>query len=221
MMRDVWHRIGWRRLFIAVCVGAYVDLLRMVQAYGDTHGTISLVQETAYSFAAPVLVLFASYAADLRVERGAKPFRTHLRYLFLAALLASLIRHVTRDILVACCSLPAGGTGLWFQWVRLFNGMADVLPAGGFFMLAFYNRRAASRTLESFRAAELSRLRLESRLIESRLQTARSQVNPEELFASLRSIRGQLLARSPDADRSLDELIQKLRNRNGHPPESK
>lgn len=221
MIQEVWRRIGWKPLLIAIGVGAYVDVLRLVQAYGDVHGTFSFLQETFYTISAPILVLFAAYAADLRVERGAKPFRTYLRSLLLAALLASLIRHVTRDILVACCSLPPGGSGLWFQWVRLLNGVADVLSTGGFFMLAFYNRRAASRTLEAVRAAELRRVRLEGGVIESRLEAARSEVDPQELFASLNNIRDLLITRSPDADTSLDELIQKLRNRNGRLPEGK
>lgn len=220
-MQEVWYRTGWKRVLVALSIGAYVDILRLLQSYGDTQQTFSFVQETCYTLSAPVLILFASYSADLRVERGAKPFWTHLRYLLAAALTASLIRHVTRDVLVGCCGFPAGGAGLRFQWERLFNGAADLLSPGGFFMLAFHNRRAAARTLEAIRAAELSRLRLERQVIESKLETARAQIDPQELFSSLTQIRALLVEAAPAADASLDELIQTLRNRNGHGRERK
>jgi hypothetical protein len=212
MLSEIWSRTGWKLLGVSAAVGVYLDGLRYVQLYGDTSGANSMIQETAYTISAPILVLFASFTAAFLVEKGAEPFRTYLKWLLAAAVVATVIRFVTRDILVICCSLSAGGAGLRFQMLRLFNGMTDVVSTGGFFMLAFHNRRSETRALEAVRIAELNRLQLERRLIESRLAAAQAQIDPQRLYASMDRVRDLLVAGSPDADASLDELIQELRN---------
>jgi len=61
------------------------------------------------------------------------------------------------------------------------------------------------------RAAELERVGVERRLIESRLAAAQAQIDPERVFRHLAEIRNLYASARPGADERLEALIQELR----------
>jgi sensor histidine kinase YesM len=88
-----------------------------------------------------------------------------------------------------------------------------VILVGGIGLLAFYNHRSVERILQNVRTAELKRVRLERQLVESRLATAQAHIDPRALFESLARIRNLYASSQPQADRELENLIEKLRSR--------
>lgn len=87
----------------------------------------------------------------------------------------------------------------------------DVISFGGFAMFAFLNRRSEQRIIERVRASELERAQLERSLSASRLAAARAEVDPQQLAQSLQEVRRRYQAKSADAERELDALIENLR----------
>jgi len=98
-----------------------------------------------------------------------------------------------------------------FYWRSAISTSADMLAAAGLGMLVFANQRTAERMLRNIRETERSRTELERQLLESRLATAEAQIDPNRLFNSLARIRGEYAEDSPNAEDSLNALIQELR----------
>ena len=87
----------------------------------------------------------------------------------------------------------------------------SVFTLGGLGMLAYINRQSAERMLQGVRAAELERVGVERRLIESRLAAAQALIDPERVFRQLAEIRNLYASARPGADERLEALIQELR----------
>lgn len=89
----------------------------------------------------------------------------------------------------------------------------NVFNVGGLVMLAYVNRQSADRMLQGVRATELEHVRVERRLIESRLAAAQAQIDPEAVFQQLAEVRTLYARARPGADEKLETLIQGLRLR--------
>jgi hypothetical protein len=154
-----------------------------------------------------LLVMLAALAADEAVRR---------RVPFWCAYPAALLAASGATTIVQWClqSWPAvafagGGRPLA---IAVSIGL-NVFTLGGLGMLAYTSRQSAARMLQGVRAAELERVGVERRLIESRLAAAQAQIDPERVFRQLAEIRDLFARARPGADERLEALIQELRAR--------
>ncbi len=208
-----WTRVGWRSLLIGESVGLFINLLRHLQAVGMEIPRHYFPITTVYTTVAPVLLVLAAVGADRKVGQGANAWRAYGYPLAVIAIVLAAVR-AGAMLLLGSAELGEPDRPAFHAFlVHALDTMADVVFVGGAAMLAFYNRRAATRALEAVRSAELQRVELERHVIESRIETARNQIDPNEIFASLAAIRTLLQDRSPLADVTLDRLITDLRGR--------
>ncbi len=201
--------LTWRRVLTAEGVGLVLNVLRFLDGWGPTH---NVVARTFFTTVAPLLLVVAALGAAEAVRRGASPVRAYPSALMAAAFATAGIQFVFRQ-LWAIHPEPGGASPAVKEWVWFGSDFQTVILLGGIGFVAFYNRHSVERILQNVRSAELRRVRLENELIESRLATAQAQVDPRALFESLARIRNLYASASPDADRSLEELIQSLRTR--------
>jgi hypothetical protein len=206
-VRAVWATITWRRIGFALAVGLAVGLLR----------SIGLWQAGAPLGFAPVpllgmplaalYVLVATLSADEAVARGARRWPAYGAAFLVAILVsAATVLWQARSWGVLPQATPLQGELIFMAQVAL-----DVGFISGLAVLAYANRRAANQILQRVHDAELQRVQLERRLIESRLATAEAQVDPQMLFGALTEIRDEFERASPAADGKLETLIQRLR----------
>jgi hypothetical protein len=101
------------------------------------------------------------------------------------------------------------GTAALFYW-PLFS-LTQWLPIGAGVVFLYADRRAARRTAQLLRAAELDRIRRSKVALESRLQAMQARVEPQFLFNTLAQVE-RLFEEDPRlAARMLDDLIAYLR----------
>jgi hypothetical protein len=205
-LRAVANAISWRNLLATQAVALVLAALRWFEfgAWG-----LPVWARAACFFNFPIAalcVLLAALCADESVSRGTRPLRTYSIALVAACAVTSVLQWYLR-LWFGPAGMPQG-----FGFTDFAIPFVDVMFLGGVGMLAYANRRTADRILESVRRAELSRVRLEQQLIESRLATAEAQIDPRMLFEALREIRSSLARAEPQADTQLDRLIRRLRN---------
>jgi hypothetical protein len=159
-----------------------------------------------------LLVLLAALSADEAIRRGIRPWLAVAVPLVMASVGTALGQWYIRGWFHFYSGINRPGVPIDVQRTMMIYVAGDTLMFGGYAMLAFLNRRNAQRILEGIRGAELRRVQLEQQLTESRLAMTRAQIDPSALFESLGEIRGLYASAAPQADRKMDELIQRLQH---------
>lgn len=206
LVRAVAKAFSWRILLVTQAIALAFAALRWLE-FGALG--LPLWARAACLFSFPIAALFvlvATLCADEWVTRGASALRCYAVALVSACAAASVVQWYVR--------LWFGPAGMpdAFGFRDFAMPFVDVFFLGGVGMLAYANRRTADRILENVRRAELTRVRLERQLIESRLATTEAQIDPRMLFEALSEIRSGFVRAEPQADAKLDGLIQRLRN---------
>jgi hypothetical protein len=208
-LRAVTASFTWRALLVAQLLALAYALLWLLGVGADAPAQRVVAQFLDAALNA-MLFLLAALCADEWSRRGIPDGITYSAT-FLAALVASaLVQWWLRDWLgrlVPPHVLPEAET----EALSLLTYACDFGIFGGIALLAYANRRAASRILERVRLMELRRVQQDRELVESRLAEAEAQVDPQTLFAELGRIRADYEAASPSAEERLDALIRQLR----------
>jgi hypothetical protein len=196
--------LSWRQLTAVLALSFAMPIVALLQ------GTpLSPARATLLALSAIACLLIILGAAEA-VSRGA-PVR------YVNALAVSIL--VLGNFLMAAIALhyfPSQMSPAWvpatMRWNSVIAFGLDQSLWGVLALIVYLNRRIAERMLQRVRQVESQRVRQESELVESRLAAAQAQVDPQVLFADLANIRDKVQSDAPDADRQLDELIQRLRS---------
>ncbi len=199
----------WRMLLTALMLAFCLNVIRWVQNSMQAPANFPTSSLVITNLGA-LLVMVATLAADEAIRRGVSAWLACLIALGTASVFTALGQWYIRAWLHLYTSVNKPGVPLPVQRTQMIFVACDVVVFGGFAMLAYVNHRGAQRILDGVRSAELERVLIERRLTESRLATARAQIDPNALFLSLEEIRCCYSQASPDADRKLDELILRL-----------
>ncbi len=202
-----WNSFTWRRVLLTQAAGLAVALLMALDwgYYGKSIGHTSMHFVTMSVYV--LLLLPVAYCADEAIVRGARPLVTYaILLVFVNQALAALVAAATLWLYCAFFAVP---------WPARIWGFTEAsghfsVPCS-FGLLIFLNGRAAERTLEGVRSAELRRVKLDQQLVDSRLATAEAQIDPQMLFGELVQIKQGYEAAQPGAENKLSELIQTLR----------
>lgn len=201
--------LTWRALLAAQAFALAFAMIWLLGVGADAPAHRVIAQFLDASFNA-MLFLLAALCADEGSRRGASD-RAAYAIAFLVALTASaLVQWWMRGWLERLAS-PHPMPRLEAQALLMLTYAFDFGLFGGIVLLAYANRRAASRILERVRLAELRRVQQDRELVESRLAEAEAQVDPQMLIAELGEIRANYEAASPAAEKRLDALIRRLR----------
>jgi hypothetical protein len=207
-LRAAWNSYTWRRVCLTQALALVVAFLTSLDwgFYGESihHLSIHYVTMSVYV----LLLVPVAFCADEALARGARPIVVYAILLVVVnQLLAAAVAGTLQWIYVTIYAIP---------WPAKTWGFTE---ASGHFsvpcslgLLIFLNGRMAKRMLEGVRGAELRRVQLDQQLVESRLATAEAQIDPQMLFSALAQIKQGLKDSQPDAERKLNDLIQKLRD---------
>jgi len=204
-VRAVWRAITWKGLLAVQALGLAFAVLWHLRhgARLPPHDLLSHVVSNAVSAS---FVMLAALAADEAVRRRVRLWCAY-PVAVLAASAAATIGQWCLQQWPAVAFLEAGRP----LEAAVSIGL-KVFTLGGLAILAYINRQSAERVLLGVRAAELERVGVERRLIESRLAAAQAQIDPKALFPQLAQIRNLYASARPGADESLEALMQELRS---------
>jgi hypothetical protein len=208
-LRGVAASLTWRKFLLAEAVGLALNLVRDVEypkLAAMPHFKIDNAIVTAFGAAG---VLLAVLCADEAVRRGVRTSLAYWIALLTASAATGAVQWYTRVWFGLTPAMdPAAHTLV--QLTQMGITALDVMLFGGSAALVYLNRRSAARALEAVRAAELKRVQIERRVIESRMAAAQAQVDPRMLFEALAEIQEGYRTSSADADGRLDQLIHQL-----------
>ncbi|HEY1874759.1 MAG TPA: hypothetical protein VGG67_10185 [Steroidobacteraceae bacterium] len=215
----VVRAVSWKMLLTTQLIGVLVALARSLQQraadVGMTNHLLGYAPRVSphlfnshfiVTSVGALCVMLAALAADEGMRRGVR-----LGYAYLIALVsASCGTAIIQWCLRAWLGVDyAPGSGL--PLVRLGLVALDTALLGGLALLAYLNRQSGERMLAGVRGAELERIQVERRLIDSRLATAQAQVDPGSLLRRLGEIRDLYATARAGADGKLETLIRELR----------
>ncbi|HEX3846336.1 MAG TPA: hypothetical protein VHV81_03065 [Steroidobacteraceae bacterium] len=209
-MRAVAAALTWRALLTALGLGLALNLLRLAQYWRVAPPNMPWSGLVITNLGA-LSVLIAALTADEAIRRGARLYPTFFACLMSAAVVATAGQWYIRRWLHLYTVMTRPGIPLLLQLTQNIMVAFDVIIYGGFAMLAYLNNRSAQRILDGVRGAELRRVRLERQLTESRLATARAQLDPDRLLFDLAQVRDLYARGGTEADSALDALITNLR----------
>jgi hypothetical protein len=208
-VRAVIASMTWRAFLFASLIGLCVLASRELK-FLDNAPPNYLWSGLVITQLGSLSVLLAVLAGNEAVRRGSSAWFAYTAALLTASVVTALGQWYIRGWFHLYTVVNRPGVPARVQYTMIIFVACDVLMFGGFAMLAYVNRRSAQRILEGVRSAELKRVQIERRLMESRLGTARAQIDPQILFGSLTEIRDLFQQGSRDADLQLDALIQRL-----------
>jgi nitrate reductase NapE component len=206
-LRAAMNSYTWRRVLFTQALALLIGFLMAMDwgYYGEYihHTSIHFVTMGVYV----LLLLPVAYCTDEALARGARPSLTYVFLLVVVnPVLAVAVAGGMQFIYLLIYALPWPPQRWGFTGASIHFSVPCSLG-----LLVFLNGRAAERMLEGIRGAELRRVQLDQQLVESRLATAEAQMDPQMLFRTLAHIKQGLQNSRPDAEKDLDELIQKLR----------
>lgn len=208
-LRAALRPLKWRHFLALQVLGQFAILIESTEdtLFGTWLGHPSL-HYASMALNVTLLVPLGLFADEF-VTRGTRP-----RHAYTAAVLATypvafLSTTAMQWAYLQLFPLAPGTPNLF--WRAALETSIHMCIYGSFVMLVYFNQRMADRILENFRAAELQRVTLERRLIESRVAATEAQIDPRRLFDDLATIRAEFAADSLTADDSLNTLIQSLR----------
>ena len=213
--RATLRAVSWRVLIGAEAFAVSLSVLEWLVDRGrGAHPQLLLAMMSREMLAAPFMIL-AAFAGNEAVLRG-WPVRRAFAVALPCATAATVL-----------CLIPLLGWSGWSGSMGLRPSDPRALVAfgvracvgvglyWGLGMLVYLNRQSAARMLAGVRVAELARMRLEQRLIDSRLAAAEAQMDPRLVLERLAHIRGLYDARQPGAEQQLESLIEDLRGKTG------
>jgi hypothetical protein len=186
-----------------------------------------------------VLPIIAAVAIWMRARYGSKPepigisqillhegwgwlagFRLVLPVLFFQMLALTVadnlqVFRLPRTVLLVTAFIL--GTAVGSVIVMTSGNYADSPPAwglvwGGLIALVYFKRRRDEELAAALHAAQLSRVELQKKALESQLQLMQARVEPQFLFNTLRRVRDLYESTPSSADRMLENLILYLRS---------
>lgn len=201
---------GMRRAFNgrllagAVGFGIVIALSRAMQHPGPER-LLALWRGLLGEALAATLMMLSALVADEAIRRGCRVWSA-----FAAAVLFACTTTVGLQLLLLGWFGLAQPQPHWRTRFAL-----DMLSASctywGMAMLVFLNHRSAARSLAGVRAAELERVQIEQRLIDSRLTAAKAQVDPACVMQRLGEVRSLYAGGHAGAEAQLESLIEDLR----------
>ena len=108
----------------------------------------------------------------------------------------------------------------WRSYWDFPSAWLTPLTTAGLLMVFIFNRRRDAELAARLRAAGSAQIEARRQRIESEIEAMRSQVDPDELLAGLRTIRARYERDVADGDAGLDELIRALRDAAGRAPQA-
>jgi hypothetical protein len=206
-LRAVLHAVTWKLFLAAQALALASALLLYLEVRGPRAQPHVLHMYLISRAVAAVFLMLAAVATDEAVRRGFRMWRVYPVALLAGSGAAAIAQWYVRSWL-GLIDYPSNA-GLPLP--RMVLVAVDVAGLGGVALLAYLNRQSAQRMLAGVRAAELERVRIERRLIESRLATAQAQIDPESVLKQLTEIRNLYGAARTGANEKLETLIQELR----------
>jgi hypothetical protein len=208
-LRGLAASLTWKKFLLAEAVGLAVNLTRYLEQpalAAVPHSEIGRTIVTAFGAAGALLAVLC---ADEAVRYGVRKTPAYWMALLTASAATGAVRWYTNLWLGLT---PSGdpATHTLVQLTQMGFTALDVMLYGGSAALVYLNRRAAAQALEGVRAAELRRVQIERRVIESRLATVRARVDPRTLLKALAKIQEGYRTASADVDGRLDLLILQL-----------
>lgn len=208
-VRAVFASMTWRAFLFADLLGLCVQVSRYLK-FLYTAPPNYMLSGLVITQLGALFVLLAVLAGNEAVRRGARAWIAYTAALLTASIVTAVSQWYVRGWFHLFTVINRPGVPVRVQYTMMIFVACDVLMFGGFVMLAYVNRRSAQRILEGVRSAELRRVQIEQRLTESRLASARAQIDPNILFGSLTEVRDLYKHGSRDADLKLDALIRRL-----------
>lgn len=203
-LSDMWRAFSWRVLLGALAFGVVISLGRLLMAM--PFRVELLIQHLISELLTAPLMVFAALAADQAIRRGRGVLRS-----FAVALGGATVASVGLTMLLQAW-LGVGYKSAHALIMEAIGAINGITTFWGMAMLVFLNQRSAARMLSGVRATELERVRIEHRLIDSRLSAAEAQVDPAQLKRRLGQIRALYAEAQPDAEPVLESLIEDLRH---------
>ena len=200
----MWRAVTWKGLLAVQALGLAFAVLWHLR-HGVQPPPRDLPAHIVSNAFGALFVMLAALAADEALRRGVRFWCAYP----LALLAASGAITIVQWRLQSSPAVAFAEAGRPLT-VAVSIGLS-LFTLGGIGMLAYINRQSAERILRGVRAAELERVGVERRLIESRLAAAQAQTDPERVFRQLAEIRDLYASARPGADERLEALIQELR----------
>ena len=205
-IRSAMQAATWRMFLLLQALGlafALIAWCRQVEHNTLPHLAVGLLftrQATALAVMAAMLL------ADEAVRRARALWKVFLVAVALATLASTAFEYVSRALLGYMDQQLPG----------LFNyAMYNLLVFGGTWalvILVYLDRQSAARRMAGVRTAELDRLQLEKRLMDSREAAAGARLDPGKVVADLARIRDLFDGDRPGAEARLEALIADLEN---------
>lgn len=213
--RDTIRGFTWRQLLLAQVLVVAIDAIAVLsfvlpfrpQPQFFVWSRVVIEEIIAFS------ILLAVAAADQAVIRGIGQFRAYALALLVCSSAAGVVQFQVRAWLGIYTNGDQPGRATAQRRMQMVYVASDTLTYGTLFALIHLDYRRRERLQRRVREAELERARKEQRLAESRLAALRSEVDAEELMATLADVRQLFDQDSPQGERRLDHLIAELRAR--------
>ncbi|HEX6138190.1 MAG TPA: histidine kinase [Casimicrobiaceae bacterium] len=221
---DALRAIGWRHVRAALLFGVVAWAFSMLMELPTILRFVTplhvIMARGVLDFEVRALCLMVALViADRLIDEGAGRLLTYA-VAALAGCLAGVLLGLALDanwaqIEMAARDPNAPGAPPWQRYgtqvTNTIFAMLNWLLFGGSAAFLYADRRAARKTEELLRAAEIDRLGRSKLALESRLQAMQARVEPQFLFNTLAHVR-DLYERDPAAAaRMLDDLIAYLR----------
>jgi hypothetical protein len=201
-VRDVIGAFTWKTLLLVQCLAFVLDTLaNVVMSFDDSALVLRIVIDETMAFS----IVFATLIGDQAVARGARALPA---YGLPLAAMSVLAAYTQSWILIWLNREPPE-----WDWMSVIDIAWECLTKGAMFVLAYVEHHRRLDLARRVRVAELVRARNEQQAVQSRLAEVRADVDPVELMAELGALQKLYERDAPDADRSLDELIDSLREK--------
>jgi len=213
-LRDAIRSFTWHQVLLTQVLALAIDgisVLSFVLPFQPpvTFAASRVMIEEMMAFS----IVFAVLAADQAVARGTRLFRAYALAILVASLSVAVVQFEVRHWLGIYTNGDQPGRAMPQRRMQMVYVTSDTLTYGALSVLICLDYRRRERLQRRVREAELERARKEQRLAESRLAALRSEVDAEELMATLAEVQHLLAEDSPAGDRRLDALIADLRAR--------
>ncbi|HLX25005.1 MAG TPA: histidine kinase [Usitatibacter sp.] len=197
---------GWRRVLIALALGALVGLILFPTFVGGTPVWQVMTREMTVALAC--LVAFGIF------EQWPRKLPAWVARWFLQLCAVALV--IPPTALAIYLVITSGeSVPFWKSQFRL-NGFAIMIATGLFVapwtaVVALFHQREL-QLQDQAQAFALERSELERKALDARLRLVQAQVEPHFLFNTLANVRELVVSGSPQASSLLDSLIAYLRN---------
>jgi hypothetical protein len=195
--------VTWRRVAIAEGYAIALILREWLGLEPAERFTRYMAIESFSRLTSALLMLLAIAIAEESVRRGAQRPLSFTVAVLATSLLSSLLF-----------------TAMWFDtaWATerskvlfVLENSIEIALWAGLAIIVFYNIEQTSRIREGLKQTQMKRLRVERRMLDSRLDAARKQIDAPTLFEELTEIADALRREEPHGAEALEHLILHMR----------